>query len=207
MTDPTDADIAAMPHVADAALAATFHWGVSEESRLYRECPTAFWLAPDAYAALTTPEVAGRKMPEKPEAVVTDVTATGVRGAITSAALVAGPVFLSALGLIQETGGTPISAIVRSVWLGLMSAPLSIPVGALAALIPAIIGVCVLSMLGLKHPLARRRSLWASTGAGMGLIIAAAFDAGMTTIPLVLTSIACATVARKAIDWPDPDPA
>lgn len=208
MTAPTDADIAAMPGIADAALARTFHWPLSEEARLYRDCPTAFWLAPDADDVLT--ERPAPPPPASAPAALADVdtTATGFLTAIGLALLVAGPSFVATMGLVTDIGGTtPITRIAMGVAMGLVLSPLTIPFGGIAAATPVILGVSLLAWLGTTYPAARRRRVWAATGAGMGLIIAAAFDAGMTTLPLVLTSIACASIAHTAIDWTTRDPA
>lgn len=205
MNAPTEADIAAMPRLADAVLAKALHWAATEEERLYRECPTAFWLAPEANDIMTPPQAMTTATIEPTPEPSDEKVATGQGSAIGFASLVAGPVFLSTLSLVTEGNGTPIGRILSGVGLGLISAPLSMPVGAIAASMPVILGVALLSWLGLNHATARRRSLWAAVGAGMGLIIAAAFDAGMATIPLVLTAVACASVAHRAIHWTDVD--
>lgn len=202
MTRPTDADIASMPQIAEATLTGTFHWAVSPEERLYRDCPTAFWLAPDGDGLLPAPEFSIDPSVTQAEPAASDVaTANGFLAAIGFAMMVAGPSFLSTLSLVTDGVGTPLTRIATGVGLGLVSAPLSIPFGAILAAAPVIVGVGLLTWLGMSRPVARLRRLWAATGAGMGLMIAAAFDAGMTTVPIVLTSIACACVAHRAIDW------
>ncbi|KQN26180.1 hypothetical protein ASE86_08500 [Sphingomonas sp. Leaf33] len=204
MIRPTAADVAAMPQIADATLARTFHWSLPPEEGLYRDCPTAFWLAPEADSLLPAPNFTlepqvAQAEPTAPDAAT--ATATGFLAAIGFAMMVAGPSFLSTLSLTTDGVGTPLARIASGVGLALVSAPLSIPFGAIPAAAPVIIGVGLLTWLGMSRPIARLRRLWAATGAGMGLMIAAAFDAGMTTVPIVLTSIACACVAHRAIDW------
>ncbi|MFD1787214.1 hypothetical protein ACFSC3_06495 [Sphingomonas floccifaciens] len=201
----TETELAAMPRIADATLAAAFHWPATEEERLYRDCPTAFWLAPDADDLLPEPPLAPMPQTEPQHSATPEMTATGTTGAIGLAVAVAGPVFVAALSLVVQSPSTPIERIAGGLALALVSFPLTIPVGGLAALLPVILGVTTLAWLGSERPLARRGSLWAATGTGMGLAIAALFDAGMVTIPLVLTSIACATVAHRAIDWVEPE--
>lgn len=206
MTAPTDVDIAAMPGIADAALARTFHWPMPEEARLYRDCPTAFWLAPgadDLLADLSSPTPPPAAAPANDDAI-----ATGFLAAIGLALLVAGPSFVATMSLVSDIGGaTPLARIAMGVAMGLTLSPLTIPFGGIAAAAPVVLGVSLLAWLGTSRPVARLRRVWAATGAGMGLIIAAAFDAGIVTVPLVLTSVACASIAHKAIDWATPDPA
>ncbi len=205
MSTITATDLADMPRIADATLASTFRWREDEAARLYRECPTAFWLAPDGE---DTPLYAVAPSPAAPAVAETPIdppVATGVLPAIGLGVGVAGPIFIATMGLVADGGTTAIERMAMSLGLALVSIPLSVPFGALAAALPVILGVSLLAWFGAERPLARRTSLWAATGAGMGLLIAALFDAGMVTIPLVLTSIACATVARRAVDWIEPE--
>jgi len=207
MTTLTDAEIAAMPQVAGAILADTVHWRGSEEERLYRECPSAFWLAPDGSDALPPIEYCVPTSFESPAVTSHPASVEGQAGAIGFAALIAGPVFISTMSLVIDGGGTPLNRIAMGVGLGLISFPFSIPVGALAAVLPLMLGVFLLTWLGTTHKAARLRRVWAATAAGMGTIFAAMFDAGIVTVPLVITSITCAMVAHRAIDWTDADPA
>ncbi len=206
MTTITDADVARMPRVAEVTLADTFHWTMTEEERLYRDCPTAFWLAPGAdICAPAEPVLAVTSEPEALEPIDTAWIPTGCRAAVLWPLLVAGPVFVASTGLVFDGSGTPLSRMASSVGLALVSFPLTIPFGAVLALLPVLLGVATLAWLGREHAVARDTRLWAATGAGLGLLIGALFDAGMVSVSLVLTAVACATVARRAIDWVEPE--
>lgn len=211
MTAVSQADIDAMPQIADATLANTLHWSETKEERLYRECPTAFWLAPDAEAVLRPADGPVLPPPPRPVDLVEDATtgwrAEGFGSAVGYAVAIAGPTFVATMGLIDTGVGTPIERIASGIALGAVSAPMSIPFGSIAAFVPVLLGAFILTHAGVEHSIARRRSLWAAVGTGMGLLIAAAFDAGMVTIPLLLTSIACASIAHRAITWVEPEPA
>lgn len=207
MPATTDADVARMSHIADATLTDTFHWPTTAEDRLYRDCPTAFWLAPHDDALPPTDGPAPVAPPVLPDADGRPLPATaeGLGSAMGLGVGIAGPVFVAAMSLVSEGFGTPLARIATGLGVAIVSVPLTVPFGGLAAALPVILGVSLLAWLGTGHQVARRRSLWAATGGAMGLVIAALFDAGMTTIPLVLTSIACATVAHRGIDWVDPE--
>lgn len=204
----TETEIARIADIYEATLTETFHRTTVQEERLYRECPSAFWLAPDADLRTEA------RCPPKPHAepVVAAATPhdvamipTGYPAAILSPLLLAGPVFVATLGLVMEGSGAPLTRLGQALALALVSFPLTIPVGAILALLPVSVGVASLARLDGSRPVARDTRLWAATGAGLGLAIAALFDAGIVTVPLVLTAIACATMARRAIEWIEPE--
>ncbi|WP_326524448.1 hypothetical protein [Sphingomonas sp.] len=132
----------------------------------------------------------------------------GRAGAMAVSMMAAGPIFLASMMLMIEGGRESIGERTMMAVVGTMiSLPFTVIIGAIFGLAPIAAGVTALARLGVHDPVARNRWLWAATGAGMGLAIAGMFDAQIVTIPLVLTSVACAMIAHRAISWHDPEPA
>ncbi|MES2338568.1 MAG: hypothetical protein V4537_10765 [Pseudomonadota bacterium] len=203
MTDTVRTQASEMTRTTDRTLAATFGWTTAEE-RLYRDCPTAFWLAPDGDGVL--PPVDGPSLPPPVASVEAPASVAGHGVGMGQAMLAAGPIFTAA-AIITVPMGEDLGQRMGLLFGSLVAMPLTMLVGIVLGCLPILLGTGILAWRGLHDPLARERWLWAATGGGMGLAIAGLFDAQVVTVPLVLASAACATIAHRPIEWIDPEPA
>lgn len=178
---------------------------------LYRACPDAFWLAPDADDVL--PGIAARAAPN---AVVApprdDSAAPAVARRVTAAAMAcvtAGPIFLAIAMLLEGAGRAGVMSGLGHAAASLFLAPFSIVIGAVLAVMPVALGTLILGELGLARAASRRPLAWTAVGAMMGIVIAAVFAAGSGVVAtgLVLTSAACARIANAFVRWEGPLPA
>lgn len=184
---------------------------------LYRECPTAFWLAPDGddvlppapFVAAPSQVAAPIEIDEDeptPEPTPEPTIVTGMSTGVWRALLVAGPTF-AATGIMAMPGGQdrwwdPFGRALVS----LVASPLTVPIGAMLGLVPILAGVLALGWSGREISDLRHPAVWGGTGAMMGLAIAALFDAGGgVAIALVATSMLCALIARTGVAWSEPD--
>jgi hypothetical protein len=175
---------------------------------LYQACPSAFWLAPED-GTIAPPSFDLRPQPSElasaPESIPVDAVWNGAHGGLV-ATMLAGPIFvgLFAVALLPSMG---IAVVGGAVLIGIVACPF----GMMLSCLPVALGSLALGELGRTRPLARLRRVWATTGALMGLAISGLFDAELVTIPLVLTSVACALVAHRGVQWgqrfDDPAPA
>lgn len=198
-----------MTETAEVMLSSIFARDRARDIALYRECPTAFWLAPDADLSveptappadiLVSPNV--RPPSETPDEV------TGINSAILHAMIAAGPVFAAAWLAIEsgQTGDSWWEPLARA-GLSVMLAPFTVLVGAVLGVIPILVGTMMLGEGGTHLIWLRKRGAWLATGAAMGTAIAALVgaDAG-AGLALIVTSVACATIARHAVDWNEPE--
>ncbi len=211
MTQTARAQISEMTETTEATLARTFGWE-TPEARLYRECPSAFWLAPDGGGVLPPPP-AGPAMPQ----IVTrwhldDDPANAVEGkasGIFHAMLAAGPIFAATAMLLAPTTTD------RQWWdplgraaMTLVAAPLTMIFGAVLALLPVLAGVLCLAAAGKTVMTLRKPAAWTLTGGIMGAGLATLFDAGGPFgLAMIATSVACAAIARRHVTWTDAEPA
>lgn len=204
MTQTARQQVSEMTETTETTLARTFGWE-TPEARLYRDCPTAFWLAPDAQDYLPSlPEAPMPAEVPEPETYLKDEV-EGLRGAVACGALTAGPIFAASLALLLPARGAdawyvPFARAVISLTL----APVTMLVGAAPALLPVLAGVLVLGMLGTGVATLRTPATWAAVGGVIGAAIAALFDAGSTGgLAVIATSVACAAIARHFVTWHD----
>lgn len=211
MAPTMDQQVSAMTDTTEATLARTFGWD-TPEAKLYRDCPTAFWLAPGDDAAFgVSPD--GPIMPA-PAVAAEDGhvdgadTVDGMRGAVLGGVLSAGPIFTAVLALtFPNTGPDAWYAPFGRVMMSLLIAPVTILVGAVLALLPMLAGVLLLGIVGTTIDRLRAPATWAATGSVMGIAIAAMFDAGSSAGPaLIATGAFCASIARRFVDWHAPEP-
>ena len=211
MTNIADAreQLSGMTEITEKTIAQTLHRDADLDA-LYRECPTAFWLAPDA--DLSVPPAPPHR---SGHTVVTTFVLDhqpsnecvhGRMSAVWRSLLAAGPIF-AATGLMlhraefDQHWWDPFARALAS----LIAAPLTVTVGALLALLPILAGVFAMSATGSAFPVARRPIAWGTAGGVMGLAIAALFDVGSTeALALVTTSVACAWIARTGVEWDHP---
>lgn len=182
---------------------------------LYRRCPTAFWLAPDCDGVL--PALPPGPTLPAPSLVLSDAppddapppAAHGLARGVGMSVVAAGPIFAATAMMLEQ------AQYDRHLWdplgralVSLIAFPLTITFGAVLAVLPILIGALSLGAAGTRMPTVRKPAVWALTGGVMGLAIAALFDAGATVgLALIATSIACAGIARAAVDWNVPEPA
>lgn len=182
---------------------AAFDWE-RDYGALYRACPDAFWLAPDADDLLPKLE---RAAPEPVEGVAVEdigpARVSGRIGATVTACLTAGPIFLAIAILADGADRTGIVAGMGMAAMSLFVAPLSMPIGAILATFPVMLGTLILGELGRTRAEWRRPLLWTAVGTALGLVIAAVFanDSAVAATALVLTSAASARIAHSNIRW------
>lgn len=208
--DAARAQLSEMTEITEQMIERTFHRYPDLET-LYRDCPSAFWLAPDADDLLPIPAPAPAKTSPAPVEIETvpgdSPMVDGLSSGVARALIVAGPIFAATGLMLAETAPderwwSPFGRALAS----LVAAPLTITVGAMLALLPVLAGVLALGWAGKTFTGLRQRSAWSATGALMGVAIAAMFNAGgAVALALVTTSIACATVARSCVAWTDPE--
>lgn len=186
--------------------AAAFDWE-RDYGGAYRQCPTAFWLAPDATDILPEPDLLHpRPMPvstvEPP--VIIDPPEQKVDNRAIGAALsiiLAGPVFATTIPLVSGPLATaPMAAVVT-----LALFPFTVPVGMLLAAIPVCVGSLLMGKLGevdrrWRHPLA-----WMGVGAPFGMLLAGLFGSGPQGVAsMAVTGAICAGIARWKVRWGEP---
>ncbi|MHA6723039.1 hypothetical protein [Sphingomonas sp. RS2018] len=213
MTPLLDERTSHMTEIADRTLAATFR-RMSPEEALYRDCPSAFWLAPggdDALPTMAEPTMSPRQTsrtvarPRRDLARIVDVASQ--RLAIAAATVAAGPIFAAMLMLTLPSSDSLLQGLGKIVMLSIVGLPLTVIVGSFLGVLPICGGAAFLCRLGRTKERARTCQVWAATGAGMGLAIAGLLDAGLVSIPLILTSVACALIAHGHLDWIEAEPA
>jgi hypothetical protein len=202
MTITARHQISEMTVTTEQTLAETLGWA-SEEERLYRDCPTAFWLAPDGDGVLPPPP-AGPKPPTPVLPLAADpVAVDGMGVGIFRAMMAAGPIFAATALLLlpTEADRTWLQPIGRAL-ASLAAFPLTIVFGAALAVLPLLTGVVALGFAGRSIARLRTPGAWAATGGVMGAAIATLCDAGGPAgLALIATSVACAAIARTAIAW------
>lgn len=200
--------VSEISEMTDNYVVPAFDWE-RDYGSLYRDCPSAFWLAPDGSRQIVPVEEPRRAhvlhlAPKPPEELALPSVSGRIGGGGLSLA-VAGPVFLTTAMLFDGLERGVGSGIVAA-FASLAAFPFTIPVGAVLGLLPVVLGVSVLSHLGIKVPEARPAWVWTLVGAAMGFCIAAMFDAGIPIgAALVATSATCARIARSWVQWHDPE--
>lgn len=200
-----------MTDITETTLMQTFDWD-RDYGPLYRACPTAFWLAPDASDVL--PAVAGPILPRhdiipvgpSAPAPLDLATATGQADAVFAALLVAGPVFAASELLLTGITHAGFAQAIGPALASIIFTPLTILFGMPLALLPVMTGVVALAALGRRWTEWREPWVWTATGGALGLMIALAVQADAPTgLALVATSLACARLARHRVAWIDAD--
>ncbi|URW76808.1 hypothetical protein M9980_06335 [Sphingomonas donggukensis] len=177
---------------------------------LYRACPDAFWLAPDADDLLPTPDRAAPQW-----TLVTrfeDIDPPSVhhgKTAATMACLTAGPIFLAFTMFAEVAGRSGMVAGLGVAAISLFLAPFTMAIGAFLAAIPVTFGTLILGELGLTRAPWRRPLLWTAVGTAIGIVIAAMFanESLVAATALIFTSAASARIARSVIRWEGAEPA
>ena len=211
MTDHDDAraQLSGMTEITERTLDDALYHHRSQLDTLYRDCPTAFWLAPDADDLLLAPgdpaPIAPVRAPGPAPDVDEEPRAHGLGRAIGYGIVSAGPIFTATAMMLDRTGydSSWWDAVARGL-VSLFAFPLTITVGAFLAFLPVFFGVLGLTAIGRTHEAARVPAVWAATGGAMGAALATVFDAGATAgLALVATSILSARIAHVAIRWSD----
>ncbi len=212
MTQTAREQISEMTETTETTLARTFGWE-TPEARLYRDCPTAFWLAPDGDGVLNPPAPGpilptGFAQPANKDDDAADVV-EGMNYAVLVAVLAAGPIFAAAALLLMpiDVDRDWVSAMGQAA-MSIVAFPLTVPIGGFLALLPVLVGVLALGNAGQTIPTLRRPAAWALTGGVMGLTLATMFDTGVAVgLAVITTSVACASIARHFVDWKGPQSA
>ncbi|HYI49866.1 MAG TPA: hypothetical protein VEX35_15520 [Allosphingosinicella sp.] len=123
-------------------------------------------------------------------------------GAILVASLAAGPLMWFAMVLMN------IPTVPGVGWEILSVAIQTIPLGALFAFLPNLIGATVMTGLGALFRPARSPFAWIGAGALGGLLVAAIFNAAALDdksmfVAMILTGMACAAICRAFTRWPE----
>lgn len=176
---------------------------------LYRDCPSAFWLAPDGSRQIVPVEEPRRPqvlhLAPRPQAEPEPAPVSGRVAGSAIALGIAGPMFLATTmfvdgldqGVLRSFGMAGVSAVAM---------PFTVPIGALLALLPVICGVLTLSHFGIREPIVREPWVWTMVGTIMGIAIAVLFGAGAAVgLGLIATSAACARISRAGVEWHDPE--
>ncbi|WP_343519855.1 hypothetical protein [Sphingomonas sp.] len=85
-----------------------------------------------------------------------------------------------------------------------LAIPLAIPIGAVIAAIPVIVGGFLMGSLGTQHDATRKPFAWGGAGALLALAIARIFDAipdPLFTGGFIFTGICCALIVRYGTRW------
>ncbi|RHW17075.1 hypothetical protein D1610_13235 [Sphingomonas gilva] len=170
----------------------------------YRQCPSAFWLAPDAADVLppadllhprpAPPAAEPQPMIDPPDESV-DNRAFGAGLAI----LLAGPIFVMSIPLVEGLAAPAIAFAM------IAALPFTVVIGAILAAVPVCLGSLLMGKLGeagrgWRHPLA-----WMGVGAPFGMVLAALFGSGPQGIgAMAITGALCAGVARWKVRWGTP---
>lgn len=172
----------------------------------WRDCPSAFWLAPDATDHLPDVDVLKPQYAPEPDSVGKGdhrndahvaQNATGKGKGIATATLVAGPVFFAALVAIA----TPMPQVTSTIVASLLLAPLTIGVGGVLAILPVALGTFAMAWLGRHVAPARWHAAWWLAGALFGMTIAAPFGAFEGLAMMAVTGGVCAGIARAFVRW------
>lgn len=119
----------------------------------------------------------------------------------------AGPVFLVAIGLVTlATTVGPIAIRPDAAMVAVVGiAALSVPVGAVLALVPVTLGTALLAAAGRGNAGLRLPVAWAVIGglaAGLAMVaIDGPGSDGVGRVALVLTGAICALLARSGVTW------
>lgn len=172
---------------------------------IYRKVPSAFWLAPDGDEALPAtdgPSLRPAASPDESDAapLPTRIAVTGRSAGASLAMLCAGPIFVLPLLVTLAPALSP-AQLLGSIVGALAASIVAVPFGIVLGALPILVGTAMMGEAGKHSELPRRYSAWAAVGALMGLAIAGGFDAGIITIPLVLTSLLCALIVRYWTRW------
>ncbi|RDE05175.1 hypothetical protein [Sphingomonas aracearum] len=171
-----------------------------QRADLYRQCPSAFWLAPEAD---WLPDSDGPMLPAVPDidnAPAPKIVVHAFRHMLL-ALTAAGPIFFAAAMACEGLAahGTTGSAVAGLAGAVLLSA-IVVPFGAVLALLPVLLGTVVMGFASERWERARHPLAWSVTGGAMGVAIAGLFDAGASpTIALLITGLACAAVVRSGV--------
>jgi hypothetical protein len=131
------------------------------------------------------------------------------RIAVVCAALLAGPIYLTASAALGLITAIPEPVIVEApAVLAFLVAMVPAAIGGFfVALLPVAAGVALLSILSFELPALRRPACWVTAGGGAGpallLLFGHAPQDGEATAALVATGMGCARVARAYLSWDD----
>ena len=124
---------------------------------------------------------------------------TGVLKAIFAAGPIATSVLMLFALFTERNGWRDIAAIP-------LFLILSIPVGMVFAVVPAITCTAALAWVGGRVPSARAYWLWAGAGAAVGAALGAVLGEGVeasAVLWLAMTGCLCALICRRGVRWPD----
>lgn len=125
--------------------------------------------------------------------------------ASASAAIVAGPVFLTFITLLsyQDQAGAVMHIDVAAIPGSILLLLFSVLIGALLAFPTCLLVGGALGTIGAALPLLRSTALWLVVAGGIGFAILTGFglDLGAETLAFIFTAIACAGIVRARLDW------
>lgn len=132
-------------------------------------------------------------------------------GSAGKAMLLAGPIFLASTlaASLYQMLPEPIPVESENVAQMFVITLISVPIGAILACFPVLLGAMTLSTLGKHSSLFRTPITWTISGLLIGFAIMAALSLGeremAMNFALLVTCAACARIARIGVTWSDVD--